>query len=597
MKKLWLFVRILFVRLRFILVFVVLGLVVGNWALIMNVVERYRTPRAPRATGSEEFEWFCPMHPTVIRAEPGNCPICGMPLSKRKKGEKVELPEGVLSRVQLSPFRIAQAGIATTPAERRTLYRSIRSVGTIEYDEGLLTNLSARIEGRADETYVNFVGNEVAAGDPLYNLYSPELISTQKEYLLAVGALRRLEAVAEPGADTLKRARDTLESGRERLLLWGITEDQIAEIEAEGKVQTHLVIRSPVAGVVVEKNIRPGHHIEVGEDPYVIADLSSVWMMAEVFERDIGLVRVGQLVDIATEAYPGETFAGIVSLVEPALRTDTRTVRVRAQVANPERKLKPGMFVTAIVRAPLAPSGRAPFACCVGVASGPSACPKCATSGQAAPVEAGAGAEAPAPADGQKVVYVCSMHQLASLSPGTCDKCGGMRLEPLELGQDQRLVFTCPDHPDVVATEPAKCPRDGGHRDLENRVIPRPSAAPPAHACPLHPVCGKDDKLVCPECGHEMKEGEAQPVLSVPVSAVIDTGERRVVYVERRDGLFEAVVVVVGPRADLYYPIYDGLAEGDRVVTAGAFLLDAEAHLNPAAGSAFFGASAVETKR
>jgi membrane fusion protein, copper/silver efflux system len=429
MKK---FFQILFVRLRFILVFVVVGLVVGNWSRITNLVDRYTRPHA-EDVASGDFEWFCPMHPTVVRNDPdAKCPICGMPLSKRKKAEKAALPEGILGRLQLSPYRVRQAGVASEEAKPRALVREIRTVGRIEWDERRYSDLAARVAGRADELFVNFTGVRIQKGDPLYRLYSPDLVSTQEEYLLA---LKGLEDAQSAGGEAIGRARRLVESSRERLRLWGIAESQLAELESAKKAHTHLTISSPSSGIVVKKDIHAGHQVNVGDDPYTLVDDSVMWMQAEVFEKDLALVREGLKVEITSEAFPGRSFEGTVAFVAPQVSPETRTVKVRVDVPNPDRILKSGLYVTAMLRIPI---------------------------------------------------------------------------------------------------------------------------------------------------------GE---VLAVPVGAVIDTGVRSVVFVDKGAGTFDAVEVVPGPKAGDYVQILKGVSAGDRVVSAGTFLLDAEARLNPAAGSVYFGAS------
>ena len=304
------------------------------------------------------------MHPSVVRDDPEEkCPICGMPLSKRKKGEVTKLPPGVLARVQLSPLRVRQAGVATSEVGYRTLVREVRTVGFIDFDERRLVQLSSRIRGRADELHVDFEGTDVRAGDPLYSLYSPDLVTTQQAYLGAIEELARLERQSASDAGARAAAEKNVRSARERLVLWGITEEDLTELERTTEAKNHLVIRSPISGIVIEKRIFAGRYVEVGEIPYTVADLSQVWALAEVFEADIGLVHVGQSVEITTEAHPGVVYRGDVSFVYPVLDVRTRTVKVRVEVANPELALKPGMFVSAVMRFALGEQGEIFWGC------------------------------------------------------------------------------------------------------------------------------------------------------------------------------------------------------------------------------------------
>ncbi len=563
-------VQILFVRLRFLLVFVLIGLLVANWDYIMNLTDRLTRPAKYEEGAAGQIEWYCPMHPSVVRTDMGNCPICGMPLSKRKRGEKTHPPEGVLSRLQLSPYRIRQAGAATEEITYRPLVREVRTVGFIAYDERRLTDLSARIAGRVDELFVSFTGVRIKAGDPLYRIYSPDLVTTQEEYLLAMKTLDEISKQPQHDREVGARATRLAEAARMRLRLWGINDAQVAELEKTRKAETHLTIYSPVAGVVYRKEINAGRYVQLGETPYTIADDSLVWMQAEVFERDMGLIEAGQVVEVQSEAHPGKVFRGTVSYIQPELAAETRTVRVRVDLENGDGRLKPGMYVSAVLRIPL---------------------------GKREEMDATARPEPnPRTAGVERTVYVCEMHkEYAFDKPGECAKCGGMKLEETKIPNGSKLVYSCPDHPGVMLGAPGTCP--GDEKALEWKVVVEPAQVVEEWMCPAHPNRTSLQKSRCPDCGQEMKLYRHENALAAPFSAVIDTGIRKTVFIDRGEGTFDAVEVILGPRAGEYYQVLGGLAPGDRVVTAGAFLLDAEAQLNPSAGVVYFGASGHEARK
>lgn len=292
--------------------------------------------------------WTCSMHPQIRLPEPGQCPICFMdlvPVKKEAFGE--EHPR----RLAMSEAAKQLAEIETAAVVRKKVTKAIRMVGKIDYDERRLFHLTSWVPGRIDRLYYNFTGVQVEKGAPMAYIYSPELLSSQEEYLQALDIERELEG----SSDALSRqmAKSTLESAEEKLRLVGISAGQIAEIKKRGTTVDHMTIHSPIAGTVIRKEVSEGMYVNTGTRIYTIADLSVVWALLEAYESDLSWIQEGQQVQFTTEAFPGETFRGRVVFIDPFLNEKTRTVGIRLEVPNPEGKLKPGVFVRAQLEAPL----------------------------------------------------------------------------------------------------------------------------------------------------------------------------------------------------------------------------------------------------
>ncbi len=495
------------VRLRFIALFVGIGLTMAYWTTLEAYWDRWTRPNVIAAAGAADSEYYCPMHPSVIR--PGleangavpSCPICGMPLSKRKKGELPELPAGVLTRIQLSPERVQLAGVKTVAASYMPLTKEIRTVGYVQYDESRRAEIVTRVSGYLEKLFVNKNFEKVEEGQPLAEIYSPQLYSSVQELKLA----------KKHGAD------DLAASARQRLRLLGVDDAELDDIIATGDGGARLVIRSPQSGQVIGKQVVEGASVTPGTILFQIADLSTVWIEADVYERDLTFLEVGQPIEAVVEAIPGKQFPGRIELIYPELNVETRTNRVRIVIENADLLLRPGMFATVNVRMPLSESE--PF--------------KTQIAERRQEVPAG---------DDEALVA------LQKICPVTGKLLGSMGT-PVKISANDRSIFLC--------CAGCEDPFREAPEDYLAKLVPPPTDA----------------------------------VLSVPEQAVIDTGKHTVVYVEREPGLYEGVEVKLGPRSGGYYPVISGLTVGDRVAAAGSFLLDAETRLNPAAASAYFGAS------
>ncbi len=251
----------------------------------------------------------------------------------------------------LSPRKKQLIGVKVAEVEEKEVEKVIKAVGRIAYDERKLSQITLKVDGWIQDLFVNFTGQEVKQGEPLLTLYSPDLLATQQEFLLAQRSQKKLSA--SPIADVRETGDILLESARKRLLLWGISEKQIEALEKRGEAQTHMTIHSPIDGVVIHREGTQGMRVTPERALYEIADLSTVWVLADVYETDFSYARKGADAAVRVAAYPGETFKGRVTFINPSLNPQTRTVQVRIELPNPELKLKPEMFAEIEWKTPL----------------------------------------------------------------------------------------------------------------------------------------------------------------------------------------------------------------------------------------------------
>jgi multidrug efflux pump subunit AcrA (membrane-fusion protein) len=427
-------------RLRFVGVLVAIGLLIVYWDTLVAYYEKWTRPTAAATAGDPDTEYFCPMHPQVVTHDPKEkCPICFMNLAKRKKSEAKEeaLPPGVVNRLQLSPYRVVAAGIRTWGVKHEPLRKVIETVGTVEFDERKLRRISVKLTGRSriDQLFVNVTGQTVNKGEDVAKLYNPDLVVTVQNLLDAHrGGNKDVERVAQ-----------------DRLRLWGIEDDQVQEIVKAGKPITQLTVRSPISGHVIKRYTNEGEYVEEGGRLLDVADLSTVWVEAQVYEDNVPYLTEGLVATAWTEGRPDVSLAGKLAFVHPHLDATSRTLRVRFDIDNAAHELRPGMYATVRIDIPASRLSRS----------------------------------------------------------------------------------------------------------------------------------------------FKQKEGH---ILAVPEDAVIHTGNQHLVYRQESETVFDAVKVEVGPlmtKADgaFFYPVLGGLEPGDRVVTTGSYLLDAETRVSAAAGSIYYGGS------
>ena len=284
--------------------------------------------------------WTCSMHPQIQQPQTGSCPICGMDLIPVVNDEGADDGPRTLT---MSESAKALAEIQTTEVRYAFPEAQVRLVGKLEYDETRVKSLTARFPARIDELFVNYTGIPVKKGEHLASVYSPELLTAQRELLTAYAG--------SPNGSIARAAR-------EKLRLWDLLPEQIDEIIESGAAEDQFVLKAPIGGVVVLKNIKEGDYVKTGESLFKIVDLGNLWLYLDAYESDLTWLRYGQDVVFTVEAYPGEEFHGKIAFIEPELNRRTRTVAVRVNVPNPGKRLKPGMFARGIVRSRIAYSGR-----------------------------------------------------------------------------------------------------------------------------------------------------------------------------------------------------------------------------------------------
>jgi RND family efflux transporter MFP subunit len=288
--------------------------------------------------------WFCPMHPDYKSDKPGDCPICNMALVKAGSDGMTasadhDIPPG---SVQINPYKQQLIGVTYGQVTAEPVTQTIRTVGKLTYDETKLSHVHAKFEGYIERVHVDFTGQLVKKGQPLIDIYSPELVSTQQEFLIAAKAKDTL------GANQFKEissnALSLYDSARERLRLWDISDEQINEIERRGTPMKTLTLYSPINGFVLTRNALKGQRILPDTELYTMADQSTIWVLADVYEYEASKVRIGQPATMTLSYFPGETFRGKVTYINPQLDATTRTLKVRIDVLNSNLKLKPDMF-------------------------------------------------------------------------------------------------------------------------------------------------------------------------------------------------------------------------------------------------------------
>ena len=330
------------------------------------------------------------------------------------------------NQIRISTDKVQKLGVRSEPASLRLLGKTIRASGRVEADERRIAVIAPKFEGYVEKLHVNATGQSVSKGQPLFETYSPELVSAQREYVVAIQGMRAMQGASDDAQASMKQLA---ESSLAHLRHWELAPEQLDALVRTGQPQRSMIYRSPVSGIVTEKKALQGMRFMPGETLYQVTDLSSVWVIADVAEQDIGLVKLGARASVKINAYPNAPLEGRITYIYPTMKAETRSVPVRLELANPQQLLKPAMFAQI-----------------------------------------------------------------------------------------------------------------------------------------------------------ELAVGSKTPVLTVPDSAVIDSGTRRIVLVALQEGRFEPREVVLGARGENHFEVLKGVREGEQVVVAANFLIDAESNLKAAIG-------------
>jgi len=299
---------------------------------------------ANQPLAAEATRYTCGMHPMIVVDEPGLCPICQMELTPVKNGSG----GGSSQTIVIDPATVQKMGLRTASVERRDLVRRIRTVGLVGYEEPGQVAVNSKTGGWVEKLYVNQAGQSVKKGEPLLELYSPELVAAQEELLLAVENARTIGASGF--ADAAKSAGELLEAARRRLQLWDITPQQIRRLEKSAEVQKTLVLYAPVTGVVSRKQVREGEFVPPGRELLEVSDISRVWVYADIYEYEIPWVHEGQTA-LVQFPFASEPVRGVISTVYPYLEAKTRTLKARIDLDNPGLNLKPDMYADVLIEA------------------------------------------------------------------------------------------------------------------------------------------------------------------------------------------------------------------------------------------------------
>jgi membrane fusion protein, copper/silver efflux system len=335
---------------RVVMLLLVAGLLGAGYtfrARLLNLVSK-GGGQATQTAERKVLYWVDPMHPAYKSNKPGTAPDCGMDLVPVYEAGAEATANAPAGAIQISPEKQQLIGVQYGEAVYKPVSRTLRAVGRLAYDETKITRIHPKIEGWVEQVFVDFTGKEVRKGEPLLSLYSPDLLQTQQEFLLARRG--RDELSASPFREAVAGSESLYQAARRRLELWDVTEGQIREIERTGRPQRALTVHAPSDGFVLARNAYARQRVTPDTELYQIADLSSVWVLADIFEYEAPEVKLGQAATVTLSYLPGRAYRGKVTYIYPQLDGTTRTLKARIEVPNPGLALKPDMYANVELR-------------------------------------------------------------------------------------------------------------------------------------------------------------------------------------------------------------------------------------------------------
>jgi membrane fusion protein, copper/silver efflux system len=331
-----------------VLFFLVIALTIFGAGYLLRQVQDAQQKPQKKITSFVEHDYFCPMHPHVHSDKPGKCPICNMDLVLRK-----DAPGAGTGAIQISTDKQQLIGVQTGFAQVTSETREIHAQGKVTFDETAISHIHSRVEGWIEDVYVDFTGKWVDVGQPLLTIYSPEMLASQRELLLAAKAQAILAKSSDPAVAS--QTVSMFEAAKSRLQLWELSADQIEKVIRTGKPIEYYTLYAHHSGFVTERKAFPHQRATPDMELYTIVDLSRVWITADIFERDALLVRAGQDARVSLSYLPGQALRAKVNFIQPQVDPVTRTIKVRLEAANPKQQLKQEMFVAVDFRIPSAP--------------------------------------------------------------------------------------------------------------------------------------------------------------------------------------------------------------------------------------------------